>query len=523
MTSDLHVDSLGVQMSRQIISSETLTDLPLTKWAESQNLTPAPPTAPLATALAAPEGNREPLAKPRPSQEPLSEIPSKEPQILTVSQVNQAIRAQLEGQFNLIWIKGEISNFKAHSSGHWYFSLKDSKAQISGVMFRGFNSRLKFHPEDGLEVLVRGRITVYEPRGNYQVFCELMEPVGAGALQKAFEQLKRKLSQEGLFDAARKRALPAFPKHLVIVTSPTGAAIRDMLNILARRFRLLDITLIPTVVQGDQAPPLIVKAIETAARLPGADVLIVGRGGGSVEDLWAFNDERVARAIAACPIPVISAVGHEIDFTIADFVADLRAPTPSAAAELVVKDSEELLNRLQGLSLTLNQHLGKRLQVFRHQLGQASLRLIDPRRRISDYIFRLDELVERAQNAIRGLSHSKSLILKGLRARLATPQFLIDRKRLQLQKQEEGLNRTIDKFLSKQRETVQLQAGLLDSLSPLKVLERGYSVTRTARGKVLRSVDGIEMDSKIDIWLSQGTIHATVNKVTTKQERTHGI
>ena len=257
---------------------------------------------------------------------------SSEPSVLSVEQLNVYIKQLLEGQVGQVWVRGELSNFKAHTSGHFYFSLKDSKSQITAVMFRGHNARLKFKPTDGMEVIVRGRITVYEPRGNYQLMCEMMEPVGAGALQKAFEQLKMKLKAEGLFDAARKRPIPTFPRHIAIVTSPTGAAIRDIMNVLSRRAKSIQVTVVPTVVQGEAAAPQICEALAKAIKLRDVDAIIVGRGGGSIEDMWCFNDEKLARAIAASPIPIISAVGHEIDFTIADFVADLRAPTPSARA-----------------------------------------------------------------------------------------------------------------------------------------------------------------------------------------------
>src|SRR5262245_16159440 len=322
-----------------------------------------------------------------------------EPQILSVSDVNRAVKNSLEGQFKLLWLKGEISNFKPHTSGHFYFSLKDSKAQISAVMFRGFNQTLKFRPRDGMEVLVRGKITVYEPRGNYQIFCEVMEPVGAGALQLAFEQLKKKLELEGLFDKARKRPIPAMPKHVAVVTSPTGAAIRDILNILGRRFKGLRVTVVPTVVQGDTAAPSIVRAIELAQRLDDIDVMIVGRGGGSIEDMWCFNDERVARAISSARVPVISAVGHEIDFTIADFVADLRAPTPSAAAELVCRNAQEICERIAMLDKRLAKSLGHSLQILKHKLVGSSKRLVDPKRRLQDLALRCDELSQRLEAA----------------------------------------------------------------------------------------------------------------------------
>ncbi|HWU44750.1 MAG TPA: exodeoxyribonuclease VII large subunit, partial [Bdellovibrio sp.] len=240
-----------------------------------------------------------------------------EPSVLSIEQLNVQIKQLLEGQIGQVWVRGEISNFKAHTSGHFYFSLKDSKSQITAVMFRGHNSRLKFKPVDGMEVLVRARVSVYEPRGNYQLMCEMMEPVGAGALQKAFEQLKAKLKAEGLFEASRKRTLPHFPGHIAIVTSPTGAAIRDMMNVLSRRAKNIQITVVPTIVQGEGAAPQIIEAFKKAIALPDVDVIIIGRGGGSIEDMWCFNDEELARQIAASPIPVISAVGHEIDFTIA--------------------------------------------------------------------------------------------------------------------------------------------------------------------------------------------------------------
>ena len=254
--------------------------------------------------------------------------------VYSVEQLNITIRQTLEGQLGIVWLQAEISNFKPHSSGHFYFSLKDSKAQISAIMFRGSNSKLKFKPHDGLEVIVRGKITVYEPRGTYQIVCDSMEPVGAGALQKQFEQLKEKLKQEGLFDPLQKKVLPAFPKSIAVVTSPTGAAIQDILNIMSRRAPHVSVTVVPAIVQGAAAAPQICEAFRKAMLLK-PDVIIIGRGGGSIEDMWCFNDETLARLIASCDIPVISAVGHEIDFTICDFVADLRAPTPSAAAELV--------------------------------------------------------------------------------------------------------------------------------------------------------------------------------------------
>ena len=431
---------------------------------------------------------RQPAPPPRPARD---EAPSSEPEVISVSDLNKHIRNLLEGEFPLLWLKGEISNFKAHTSGHFYFSLKDSKAQISAVMFRGFNSGLRFRPEDGMEVIVRGKVTVYEPRGNYQLFCELMEPVGAGALQKAFEQLKTKLQKEGLFDEARKRPLPALPKHIAIVTSPTGAAIRDMLNVLSRRFKGARITIVPCKVQGDQAPTEIVAAIRLANQLPDVDVMICGRGGGSIEDLWAFNDERVARAIAASHVPTISAVGHEIDFTIADFVADLRAPTPSAAAELVVKNAADLTERILSLTRALRFAILRHLNSLRQTAVAHSRRLVDPQRRIQDASLRCDELLQRLEAMIGRTIQMKRQALPGLQTRLRTGM------------RTELLHR---------REIVKKNMALLDSLSPLRVLDRGYSMVQ-AEGKVVTDAAMLKTDQTVRVRMGQGAIEARVLKI----------
>lgn len=277
------------------------------------------------------------------------------PKIFTVSELTRNIRTLLEGQFPEAWVSGEVSNFRPHSSGHFYFSLKDDKAYLNAVMFRGANSKLAFKMEDGLEVICHGRISVYEARGQYQIVVDHIEPKGIGALQLAFEQLKKKLQAEGLFDPARKKSLPFLPRKIGVVTSPTGAAIRDILNILGRRFPSVDLLLVPVPVQGEGAAEAIAQAIRLLNEREDMDVMIVGRGGGSTEDLWAFNEEIVARAIFASKIPIVSAVGHEIDFTIADFVADVRAPTPSAAAELVVPNRSDLLSQVSKLKRRLFQ------------------------------------------------------------------------------------------------------------------------------------------------------------------------
>lgn len=392
---------------------------------------------------------------------------TEEAKVYSVGELNRAIKDQLEGEFQLIWIKGEISNFKPHSSGHFYFSLKDDKAQISAVMFKGFNRHVKFKPADGMEVLVRGKVTVYEPRGSYQIMCEVMEPVGAGALQIAFEQLKAKLQKEGLFDQAKKRKIPEHSQRVAIVTSPTGAAIRDMLNVLGRRMKNLEITIFPCAVQGALAQKEIVKAIEMANKIGGFDVMIVGRGGGSIEDLWAFNEEVVVRAIAGSKIPTVSAVGHEVDFTISDFVADLRAPTPSAAAELISKNADDLAKTLSMQFKALRQSMNKKLQLEKQKLFHVQRQLVDPKRKLQDLILRVDDLSLRVQNAVQ-----KNITFK-------KQQFI-------------------------------RWASVLDSLSPLKVLDRGYAIVKNNKDKIIKDATKLKVGEEISVQLLNGKVKASV-------------
>jgi len=349
--------------------------------------------------------------------------------VYSVSEITRHIRTLLEGQFSEIGLEGEISNFKAATSGHLYFSLKDANSQIRCVLFRGMAQKLRFKPEDGLSVLLFGRVTVYELRGEYQILVDHMEPQGIGALQLAFEQLKKKLEAEGLFDASRKKPLPFLPKKIGIVTSPTGAVIRDMIHVLTRRFPNIQILLNPVAVQGLQAGPEIASAIFEMSERDDLDVLIVGRGGGSIEDLWAFNEEVVARAIAHCRIPVVSAVGHETDFTIADFVADVRAPTPSAAAELVVPVKEDLLYDLGKQRHQLYQAITQKLEGLRLGLRQWEGYFKDPTRGISEKLLRLDHVRERM---IRATTHQATLLESTMknwvdRLRSLNPLAILDR------------------------------------------------------------------------------------------------
>lgn len=435
-----------------------------------------------------------------------------EPAILSVEQLNIYIKQLLEGQVGLVWVKAEISNFKAHTSGHFYFSLKDSKSQITAVMFRGHNARLKFKPADGMEVIVRGRITVYEPRGNYQLMCEMMEPVGAGAMQRAFEQLKGKLKAEGLFETARKKPIPTFPRHIAVVTSPTGAAIRDILNVLSRRAKSIQVTVVPTVVQGEGAAPQICEALKKAFGLPDVDVIIVGRGGGSIEDMWCFNDETLARLIANSPIPVISAVGHEIDFTIADFVADLRAPTPSAAAELVAKSVTELAGKIRSFDRMLTLSFEKQMKLLKQKVLGLSKRLVDPKRRLQDLGLRNDDLLNRLEFAMNRSLKERGHRVELLTEKLGSPQGLIDKKKKDVEYLKSRTEKALAFSMEKKKARLVRLMALLDSMSPLKVVERGYSIV-TKKNEVIKSAAQVKKGDLVDIRLSQGSLTAVIETV----------
>jgi exodeoxyribonuclease VII large subunit len=437
--------------------------------------------------------------------------PTEEPKVLSVSQLTKQIKESLEEDFVTIWVQGEVSNFTAHGSGHFYFSLKDAGAQVSAVMFRGANAKLRFRPENGLEVIVRGRISLYEPRGTYQIMCEMMEPVGAGALQKAFEQLKAKLQREGLFEATKKRALPKFPERVAIVTSPTGAAIKDMLNILGRRNRSIEITIIPCQVQGAKAAPEIKNALEIANKLGIFDVIVVGRGGGSIEDLWAFNDEALARAIAASPTPVVSAVGHEIDFTIADFVADLRAPTPSAAAELIVANTEDVIHSLATKQRQMLQSLQKKISFFKQHAILLSKRLVDPKKYVELHAQRLDDLVYELERAIVGQIEIRKNQLLLLREKIGSPKSALENFTKNLELTSFRLSSTMKHQLEANQNDFKRMTMLLDSLSPLKVLDRGYTITKKDN-KVVRTGKELKKNDEIQIQFKDKTVSATVLK-----------
>ncbi|MFP5504746.1 MAG: exodeoxyribonuclease VII large subunit [Gammaproteobacteria bacterium] len=443
--------------------------------------------------------------------------PSPDRDVYSVGRLNAEARALLEGAFPLIWVQGELSNVSRPSSGHLYFTLKDANAQIRCAMFRGNNRFLKFRPEDGRQVLVRANLSLYEARGDYQLIVQSMEEAGDGALQRAFEALKQKLAAEGLFDAAHKLELPALPKRIGVVTSPTGAAIRDILSVLARRFPAIPVLVYPVPVQGAGAGAEIAAAIRTADRRRDCDVLIVARGGGSLEDLWAFNEEVVARAIHACGLPVVSGVGHEIDFTIADFVADRRAPTPSVAAEMVSPDRTEWLNQLRALDAELYKRLQRRIERLREKLDWLGKRLQQqhPGQRLRQRAQRLDEFEQRLRNAARSGLRQRRAELATLHARL---QRHHPGPRLQhLRDREAALARRLRTAartqLAQLRQRLAGTLRALDAVSPLATLERGYAIVIDAGGKVLHDAAQVRAGDTITARLARGRVRATVDRV----------
>lgn len=437
-----------------------------------------------------------------------------ERRIFAVAELNAAIRALLERQFADIWVAGEISGVKLAASGHYYFTLKDTGAQIRCVCFRNAARLLKFKPRDGVSVLARGRVDVYEPRGEYQLLVESLEPQGHGALQFAFEQLKRKLAAEGLFDSARKRPLPKLPRRIGIVTSPSGAAIHDMIQVLTRRFPAIHIRLYPAQVQGEGSIDAVVEGIEYFGNSGWADVLIVGRGGGSLEDLWTFNEEQVARAIAACPVPVVSAVGHETDFSISDFVADLRAPTPSAAAELVVCTRDQLLEQLTGGANKLKQEIRYRLSRARRELQQQGIERTEAilRRKIGRSEQGVDEMVYRLRDSLRARLDSGRRASGVLESRLRRmdPRLRFATARRRLEQLEASGFQAIGRRLAGWRWRLEPLRAKLTQLSPLSVLERGYSIVEDAGGKLLRDAAEAPADSEIRVRLARGRLRARV-------------
>jgi exodeoxyribonuclease VII large subunit len=434
--------------------------------------------------------------------------------VLTVSELTQAVKGLFDRNFAEVWVTGEISNYRPAGSGHLYFTLKDATAQLRAVCFRNQARYLKFKAQDGISVIARGRLSVYEARGEYQLYVELLEPAGLGALQLAFEQLKAKLAAEGLFDPARKKPLPVLPRTIGVVTSPTGAVIRDILRVLKRRFRNMNVTIYPVKVQGEGAAMEIAEGIEHFNRHALVDVMIVARGGGSLEDLWAFNEEVVARAIAASRIPVISAVGHETDFTIADFVADLRAPTPSAAAELVVHRKEDFRDELQNRERRMT-------HVVKLKLSESSERLTELRlsRVFQTLEARLEERAQRVDDLVisldRSLRNRLSTARQGwLRASAGVVRYdfrqLLAMKRQQMDERTSQLGMKFHGYLVDRKNRLNQVGSILRERSPLVILGRGYSITRDALGNIVRDAAAVELGSDISVHLARGELGATV-------------
>ncbi|QME17360.1 exodeoxyribonuclease VII large subunit [Escherichia coli] len=445
-------------------------------------------------------------------------LPSQSPAIFTVSRLNQTVRLLLEHEMGQVWISGEISNFTQPASGHWYFTLKDDTAQVRCAMFRNSNRRVTFRPQHGQQVLVRANITLYEPRGDYQIIVESMQPAGEGLLQQKYEQLKAKLQAEGLFELQYKKSLPS-PAHCVgVITSKTGAALHDILHVLKRRDPSLPVIIYPTAVQGDDAPGQIVRAIELANLRIECDVLIVGRGGGSLEDLWSFNDERVARAIFASRIPVVSAVGHETDVTIADFIADLRAPTPSAAAEMVSRNQQELLRQIQSvqqrLGMAMDYFLANRTRRFtllHHRLQQQH-----PQLRLARQQTALERLQQRMNLAIDSQIKRTNKRQVRLLQRLnqQNPQPRIHRVQSRIQHLEHRLAEHVHSRLSAMRERFGNAVTHLEAVSPLSTLARGYSVTTVTDGKVLKKVKQVKTGDVMTTRLEDGWVKSEVKGIT---------
>ena len=436
--------------------------------------------------------------------------------ILTVSELTGLLRTSIEEQFSDVWLEGELSNLRAPGSGHVYCTLKDKTSQIRAVLFRSSAVRLRFVLQEGLQVLVRGRLTVYEPRGEYQIVLDTVEPKGVGALQLAFEQLKARLAAEGLFDQERKKPIPAFPRTVGVVTSLTGAAIRDILSVLRRRWPTLHILVAPVQVQGESAGRQIAGALSALNDLGSVDVIIVGRGGGSLEDLWSFNEEIVVRAIAASHVPVVSAVGHEIDVTLVDFVADLRAPTPSAAAEAVVPVLAEIVERMRELKIRLGQVMLRHCAFERQRLNagirgvtDVRVRLQDAAQRADDVMARLREIVQQLLTSGRERLHGTQRDLSSLNPILAIRQGLATVP--QLSKRLEGQMGVV---LAQHRHRIHALLAQLNTLSPLAILGRGYSILQTVpAGQILHRASDVEVGQELEAQLATGRLGCVVTGV----------
>lgn len=444
--------------------------------------------------------------------------------IYSVSELNRAVGELLEHSFPLLWVEGEISNLAQPRSGHWYFSLKDGQAQVRCAMFRNKNRLLRLTPENGMQMLVRAKVSLYPVRGDYQMIVEHMEDAGAGALQRAFEQLKARLSTEGLFDATLKQALPAIPQRIGVITSATGAALHDVLSVLRRRYPMGRVLLHPVPVQGAAAAPAICHALQTAGARAECDVLLLVRGGGSLEDLWAFNEEAVARAICACPLPVVAGIGHEVDTSIADFAADVRAPTPSAAAELVCPDQGVWHTQLQQLKRRLQQQLQLSVTQAGQQLTQTQARLsrLHPQRRLQAHNQRVDELEQRLRRTLRWGQEQRTSHWQNLHSRLKAcgPNAHIANTHNRVQYMHTRLAAAMAQRVAHADARWRIASRGLHAVSPLHTLERGYAIAATQQGKVVTSATGIKPGDPLQITLRAGTLDCEVIRAHSQSEDT---
>ncbi len=439
------------------------------------------------------------------------------PHIYTVSALTRDIRDRLETYFSLVWVSGEVSNLRQPLSGHFYFTLKDAGAQLKAVLFKGSHQHMRFKPQEGSQFLCRGRLTVYEPRGEYQLIVDYLEPLGQGALAQAFEVLKTRLQAEGLFAPELKKPLPFLPKKIGLITSPTGAAVRDFLRLLGQRFPQVQVLIYPVKVQGAEAAGEISRALDDLGAYPGLSVIVLARGGGSLEDLWPFNEEGVARAIHRCPIPVVSAVGHEVDFTIADFVADMRAPTPSAAVELVAPDKAELNRRLHRLGATLARTLARRRDMARQHLGLMARRLPDVRRALVDFRLKIDEkgevLLRRCRRTIT--QQEQGLRLATSRLFLLSPRRTLGSARQRLEHAAQMLGQNFRRRQTEHRRHLEYGRNQLEQLNPLAILKRGYAVaTLLPRETLIRDATQVPAGAAIRVRVARGRLDCEVREAT---------
>jgi exodeoxyribonuclease VII large subunit len=447
-------------------------------------------------------------------------MPQELPHIYTVSALTREIRDRLETYFSLVWVSGEVSNLRQPLSGHYYFTLKDAGAQLRAVLFKGNHQHMRFKPQEGSQFLCRGRLTVYEPRGEYQLVVDYLEPLGQGALAQAFEALKTKLQAEGLFAPELKQPLPFLPRKIALVTSPTGAAVRDFLRLLKQRFPKVEVLIYPVKVQGAEAAGEITRALDDLSAVPGVEVIVLARGGGSLEDLWPFNEEMVARAIHRCPLPVVSAVGHEVDFTIADFVADRRAPTPSAAVELVVPDLAELEGRLARLGATLARTMDRRRDLARQHLTLMARSLPDMRRALVDLRLKVDERAEGLGRRTR-----RRLIHQDQQLRLAVSRLFLLSPRRHLVAARERLAQTASRLGQgykrrhlEHRQHLEHCRTQLTQLNPLAILKRGYAVaTLLPQETVIRDAALVEKGAAIRVKVARGRMDCEVYEVSREQ------